>query len=78
MEVELRKAVQLAWRRFLQSEFGIEGLLYLRGRAPKIGRGDSHAIIFDAGRVEGYREGMDGMSDMAGKEPVKHDSLENE
>lgn len=52
--MELKKVTSLAWRRFLSSEAGIEGMLYLRENTPKIGRGAPHEIQYDAGVNQGY------------------------
>jgi hypothetical protein len=55
----LSKATRLAWRKFLSSEAGAEGLLYLETNDPVIGSdGDSTKIIFAAGRVQGYKDAI--------------------
>lgn len=77
MATELRKVTQLAWRKHLLSEAGIEGMLVLRERTPVVGRGESHNIIFDAGVVEGYRRALDSIDAIIAAEPQKPESLEN-
>jgi hypothetical protein len=62
--IELRKVVTLAWRKFLAGEAGIEGMLFLREKTPSIVRGDQHQMIFDAGRVEGYKQAIDTISEL--------------
>lgn len=74
---ELRKATQLAWRKHLISEYGIEGLLVLREMTPTVGVGDSHNIIFQAGKVEGYRMAIDALQSIIASEEKKDNSIEN-
>lgn len=74
---ELKKVTQLAWRKLLLSDAGIEGLLVLRERGPQIYQGDSHNIIFQAGKVEGYREALLLMQEFIAAEPKKEENLEN-
>ncbi len=66
----LRKAVQLGWRKFLLSEYGVEGLLVLRENTPVVARGDSHNIIFQAGVVEGYRLAIESLHNLIAVEKV--------
>ncbi len=54
--MEISKTTQLAWRRFLATEAGQEGLLALLGGEPLPTKSEVHNIVFDAGRVVGYRE----------------------
>ncbi len=77
MPTELRKVTQLAWRKHLLSEAGIEGMLILRERTPVVGRGESHNIIFDAGVVEGYRRALDSIEAVIAAEQPKPEQLEN-
>lgn len=61
---ELAKATTLAWRRHLSTDAGVEGMLFLRERVPSIQKGDQHQMIFDAGRVEGYKQAIDTISEL--------------
>jgi hypothetical protein len=54
----LDKASKLAWRKFLASDAGRDGLLYLSLQVPRIRAGDSNAIVFAAGKAEGFREAI--------------------
>jgi hypothetical protein len=72
--IELRKVVTLAWRKFISSDAGTEGMLYLRERTPSIVKGDQHQMIFDAGRVEGYKQAIDTISELLA---VKQEEVRN-
>jgi hypothetical protein len=74
---ELKRATQLAWRRHLLSPVGVEGMLYLREMSPRVGGGDSTAIVFSSGKAEGYREALDRISDVISAEPIKQEDLDN-
>lgn len=67
--MELKKVTQLSWRRFLLSDAGTEGMLYLRERAPSIQSGTSEEIIFGAGRAQGFRDALDAIANVIGVEP---------
>jgi hypothetical protein len=54
--IEPKKQTLSLWRRFLSSDEGSELLRYIGQYMPTVGRGDGQQIIFDAGKVEGYRE----------------------
>lgn len=55
MATELRKVTQLSWRKLITSEHGVEGMLVLKERAPKVASsGEAHSIIFNAGVAQGY------------------------
>lgn len=75
---ELDKATTLAWRKFLLTDAGVQGMLFLRERVPSIGKGDSNAIVFDAGVVEGYKKAVDTMSEIIALQEKKEQNLENE
>ncbi len=75
--VELKRVTQLAWRRFLASDAGVEGMLYLREMSPTIQSDQPHQIIFGAGKVEQHRLTLDMIRDIVGKEQVKEENLEN-
>jgi hypothetical protein len=75
---ELKKITQLSWRKFLSTEAGRDGLLYLREKAPSIHAGESHEIIFAAGKVEGYKDCVDTISEVIGAEQEKPLSTDND
>jgi len=75
--MELRKVTQLRWKAFLASEYGAEGMLWLREHSPSVTATDSTAIIFAAGKIEGYRNALDRISEIIAKEPEKEQNLEN-
>lgn len=75
---ELRKVTQLAWRKFLLSDAGMEGMLYLREHIPSIQPSDADSIIFQAGTTQGFKNGIDTISEIIAAEPVKEQKLENE
>lgn len=62
--IELAKSTTLSWRRHLASDAGVEGMLFLRERVPSILKGDQHQMIFDAGRVEGYKQAIDTIAEL--------------
>ncbi len=65
MAQELSKNTKLAWRRLLIGEAGTEGMLVLRERAPRVtGNGDSHKIVFDSGKAEGFLLALDYIYDL--------------
>jgi hypothetical protein len=74
---QLKKVTQLAWRKLLLSEAGIEGMLVLREQAPGVSVGDSHNIIFQAGKSEGYRQALETIQNLIAAEPTKPEDLEN-
>lgn len=74
---EFRKITQLAFRKFLSSEEGKEGMLVLRERTPSVHRGESHDIIFDAGVVEGYRRALDTISEIIATPKDREESFDN-
>lgn len=76
---EIKKVTQLAWRRHLMSEPGIEGQLVLREACPPIpGNGEAHNIIFAAGRAEGWKLALEAMHTMiAVQSKVSDSDLEN-
>lgn len=48
----------------MNTDAGREGMLFLRERVPSILKGDQHQMIFDAGRVEGYKQAIDTISEL--------------
>ncbi len=76
--MEVSKVTTLAWRKFLQTQAGLEGMLYLRSRTPSIPKGQPHEMIFDGGRVQGYAEQNDAIANLLGGEPAPKDiEIEN-
>ena len=75
---ELRKITSLQWRRFLATEHGIEGMLFLREHIPSINKGPSEGMIFDAGRVEGYKQAVDMISEIISIEQTKEHNPRND
>jgi hypothetical protein len=61
---EIDRNTTLAWRKFMASDAGIKGMLYLREKIPSISKGDTHAMVFDAGRSEGFKQAIDTVSDL--------------
>lgn len=77
--VELKKTTKLAWRRFLQSDAGQEGMLYLREKIPGIQKGEQHAMVYDAGYTQGFIRAIDTIPDLiAGREQEHEGSADNE
>jgi len=82
---ELNRAVQLKWRQHLASEAGLVGMLFLREHTPTVSKlsiggiqSQQHDIVFDAGRVEGYRQALDTIENMiAVNDAAKEPDLEN-
>jgi len=75
--MELKKTTQIAWRRFLSSEAGTEGLLFLRERVPAIIKGPSEQMLHDGGRATGYTEAINELSTLIATPPAKEESAEN-
>ena len=76
--MELQKADRLAWRRFISTSSGTDGLLALRENTPSIQRGDQYQMIYDAGRVEGYKQALDAINSILAVREEKVENLENE
>jgi hypothetical protein len=77
MATEIRKVTCLRWRQFLASEFGTEGMLFLREKIPSVSPGDAHQMIFNAGRAEGFKQAIDTISEIIAVEQQKEQNLEN-
>lgn len=75
---ELRKITKLSWRKFLDTEYGREGMLYLRERIPSVQASDPTSIIFNAGRAEGYKVALDMISEVISLEEQKETNIENQ
>lgn len=71
------KAIQLGWRKFLLTEQGSKGLLWLREQTPVVLKGDAHEMIFDSGRAQGYRDTLDKLSLLLGGEPEINKEFES-
>ncbi len=76
--VEIKKVVTLAWRKFIGSEAGTEGMLFLREKTPSIQKGDQYQMIFDAGRVEGYKQAIDTISEILAVKQEEEKNAEND
>jgi hypothetical protein len=61
--IELTKQDKIAWRRFIGSEPGMNGMLWLRENIPGIFTGPEHEIVFNAGRSEGFKAALDKISE---------------
>ncbi len=77
MAVDLNRAIQLSWRRHLLTEAGMAGMLYLREHSPTVQKGGAEAMIFDAGRIEGYRLALDFIGEIIAADQVKEENLDN-
>lgn len=74
----LRKITRMSWRKFLSTEFGQEGMLYLRERIPNVSVSDANSMIFQAGKAEGYKEAINMISEVISIQEKPEESLENE
>lgn len=78
MATELKKITTLRWRAHIASDAGIEGMLFLRERTPSVQKGPADEMIFDAGKVEGYKMAIDMISEILAVEPVKDVNASND
>jgi hypothetical protein len=79
MATELRKVIKLAWRKWLMSEAGVEGLLVLRESAPSVSSdGEAHKIIFQAGIAEGWKRCLDAHHTLIAADEIKINDIENQ
>lgn len=67
----------MSWRKFLATDAGKTGLLFLREGYPSIQKGPEHEMVFDAGRNRGYSEALDKMMDLITIQQDKDLNLEN-
>lgn len=78
---EFKRTSQLTWRRHLLSPSGMEGMLFLREHQPTVNRLNQtqpHDIIFDAGKIEGYRIALDMIENIiSANEKEEQKSYEN-
>ena len=75
---ELKKITKLRFRQFLDTDAGKEGMMFLREHTPSINEGDATKIIFNAGRVEGYKNAIDMISEVISMEEPKVEKLDND
>jgi hypothetical protein len=73
----IRKVTQIACRRFLSSEAGMEMMLYLRQNTPGVAKGESHAMAFDAGVAEGYKIALNRIAEITPVEKNGESSVES-
>ena len=73
----ISKATQISWRRFLSSDAGMEGMMYLRDTAPTIQKGQPHEICFDAGVATGWGKVIDKIYESVANPPQPEQNLEN-
>lgn len=73
-----KKVTKLSWRRFLQTDAGMEGMLFLRERVPSISKGQPHEVQFDAGRSEGYKQCLDTIMALLSVEETKEVDASND
>ena len=71
--MELSKVSQVALRRFLQSDAGKDTMLALLESLPFTSRGESHLVIFDAGKIDGFRDCIEKLKNLA-EPPVRQDT----
>jgi hypothetical protein len=69
--MDLTKSDRIGWRKFLATEAGTKGMLELHQNIPTISKGDADSIIFDAGRVEGYRAALSAINNILSLEEQK-------
>lgn len=78
MATELKKITKLQWRRLINSEHGIEGMLVLKERAPRVAAtGEAHSIIFQAGKTEGYTDALNEIYNLLTPDSTPDTDLEN-
>ena len=77
MDVDITKQDRIAWRRFLGSEPGINGMLWLREQIPGVGTGEPHEMIFHAGIAEGYKKAIDKVSEVLTLRDESPENLDN-
>ncbi len=75
---EVKKVTRLTWRRFLASDAGMEGMLFLREKIPSILKGQPHEVQFDAGRSEGFKQCLDTITELLSIEEKKDGDASND
>jgi hypothetical protein len=76
--IDLKKITTLQWRKHLASDAGMEGMLYLRERIPSVHKGTADEMIFEAGKVEGYKMAVDTISELIAMEQPKDQNASND
>lgn len=76
--MELTKIIQISWGRFLQTDAGKDGLLFLHQQRPGISKGLPHEVQFDAGFTEGYRKCLENIVEMTHVETTSDRKEEND
>ena len=61
----------------MSSEQGVRGLAWLHSQVPAVIKGDSHEIIFDAGRAQGAKEMLDRITQMLAAAPDAPKEIES-
>lgn len=74
---ELKKITKLSWRKFLFTDYGVEGMLYLRENIPSVQVGEANSMIFQAGKAEGYKQALDMISEVISLDEIKEQPAEN-
>lgn len=76
MATELKRSTKLAWRKWLLTEPGVEGMLILRERVPAVVKGQPHEMIYDGGYAQGYQKCLDNITELIAVEdrPAKDES----
>lgn len=75
--MELKKNNALAARRFFSSEAGQELVSVWREKSPSIPSGEPHAIVFAAGKVEGFKLSIDVLLEIIQPANKNEQELEN-
>jgi hypothetical protein len=75
---ELEPATQVQWRRFLSSDAGIKGMLYLRQMTPGITKGAPHEMHHDGGVNQGYTRCLDKIEGIGNGKSTRDIKIENE
>ncbi len=57
---------------------GQEGMLYVREREPRILKGSHDEMIHDGGRVEGFKQALDTLTEIVAVTPVKEEKIDND
>jgi hypothetical protein len=73
----IEKATQLAWRKFYLTENAVKGMLWLRESAPVVQKGPECEMVFDSGRVQGYTDCLNKISEMLAANPAPDKPLES-
>ncbi len=78
MATDLKKLTKLSWRRLVISDQGIEGILVLKERCPRVSQtSEAHSIIFQAGKVEGYTQAIAEIYNLITPDAIPDQDLES-